>query len=68
MNVRELIEHLKTFDQDLAVWLTTSDDVEHCYHPIKNDDITIEEVCTYKEAEEQEHFPAIVIGHGRFFP
>jgi hypothetical protein len=68
MNVTDLIEHLKTFDRDLPVWLTISDDVESCYQKINRDDITIEEVCTWKEEEEQEHFPALVIGHRRFFP
>ena len=68
MKVSELIEHLQALNQDLPVWLTVSDDPEHCYRNLERDHITLEEVCDWKEAEIQNHFLAVVIGHEVYFP
>jgi MoaA/NifB/PqqE/SkfB family radical SAM enzyme len=68
MILRDLIRHLQTLPQDLPVWFTISDDCEHCYQKLRQEHITVEEVCEWKDEEEQSHFPAVVIGHGWFFP
>jgi hypothetical protein len=68
MKVSELIEHLKTLDPDLPVWLAISDDSERCYQPVEKEDFTIEEVCTWKEIDDQNHFPAAVIANRRYLP
>ena len=68
MNVKELIKHLKTMDQNLPIWFTISDDCERCYRELEKENITVEEVCTWKEMEEQDHFPAVVIANGVYFP
>ena len=67
MNVKELIEHLNTLDRNLPVWFTISDDCERCYQKLEKEHITVEEVCRWEEADEQEHFPAVVIANGVFF-
>jgi hypothetical protein len=68
MKVSELIEYLKTFDQELPVWFTVRYDPETCYNELTKEWITSGGVATYNtsldldSAEPEKEFPALIIG------
>lgn len=68
MKVSELIEHLKTFDQDLPVWFTVRYDPETCYNEITKEWVTSGGVAIYNtgldldEEGTDKEIPAVIIG------
>jgi hypothetical protein len=68
MTIEELIDRLKTFDKDLPVWFTVSDDSETCYQKLTDEYISLEEVQIYSEGDETDHIPSLVFGSRWFLP
>jgi hypothetical protein len=68
MKVSELIEYLKTFDQDLPVWFTVAYDPERCYNELTKEWVTAGEVAHYHtlrdidSTEPEGEIPALIIG------
>jgi hypothetical protein len=68
MKVSELIEYLKTFDQDLPVWFTVAYDPENCYNELTKEWVTSGKVAIYntgldaKPEDITKEFPALIIG------
>ena len=66
MKVSELIEYLKTFDQDLPVWFTVAYDPENCYNKLTKEWVTSGLVALYNTSEDtddiNQEIPAVIIG------
>jgi hypothetical protein len=68
MKVSELIEYLKTFNQDLPVWFTVAYDPENCYNELTKEWVTSGEVAIYNMsrdidcADPEKEISALIIG------
>ena len=64
MTVRELIEFLQDFDDELPIVYIGSDDPERCYFPLTKKQVSVEYVCT--DMENAVEFQALTIGEDNF--